>query len=452
MLERIEGLFRKFNCDYSEFRHETVFSNSISLRDKETSVSSGETQGYCARMLVKGSWGFASSDNPMRLEDVFSKAYRMAKISKGGSRVRASSCSGNVRMKAKKALGDVSIEERMADARELMDNLSGKGVTNRAVRYSDSVSKDVFMNSEGARTEQTFSRVYASFTSVAKSGSLMQRASERIGVTGGYEAIEPCFGLAQECPRRALALLSASPAPPGKHTVIIDGRMTGLLCHEALGHACEADSVLAGGSILRGRLGTDIGSELVSVTDDPRMPDAFGSYAFDDEGTGAKGTTLVDRGRLVSFLQSEETCAKQKAEPTGNARAQSFAFTPIVRMSNTCMKPGESEVEELFEGVENGVYARGMSGGVVDTTTGYFVFGAEDGFLVENGRKTRMLRDILLSGSILETLKNVDMVADDFLGSPGFCGKGGQSVPVSDGGPHVRVKGLMVGGSNAKQE
>ncbi len=447
MLDKALALFRKFEIDYGEFREERELSNSISLRDKETSVSSGESQGLSVRMLVKGSWGFASTDDLSRMEEIFQKAYRLARISKGTSRVEAKpSSSGKFRTKTKEKIEDTPIENKMNDMRSLQKLLEGKAVASTSVRYFDSLCTDKFVNTAGSECEQLASRVYGAFTSVAKDRGIMQRASERVGVSAGYEAIKQCFPLAQECPRRALELLSASPAPLGKHPIIIDGRMTGLLCHEALGHACEADSVLAGSSILKGKLGGVIGSTLVTITDNPTTPGAFGSYAFDDEGVQATGTVLVSKGKLKNYLQSRETSAKLGAKPTGNARAQAFSYAPIVRMSNTCMARGESGVEELFEGVKIGIYARGMSGGCVDTTTGYFVFAAEDGYLVEKGKKTRLLRDVLLSGNVVETLKSIDMVANDFLGSPGFCGKGGQSVPVSDGGPHIRVKEAMVGG------
>ncbi len=447
MLDNALALFRKFKIDYGEFREEADLSNTISLRDKERSVSSGESRGISVRMLVHGSWGFASTDDIEKIGEIFEKAYKLARISKGKSRVDTGlSFSGKHKTKTKVPLESVGIERKMKNARELQTLLEGKSISSTSVRYSDSTSTERFVNTAGSECEQISSRIYAAFTSVAKNGLLMQRASERIGVSAGYEALDACFPLAQECPRRAKELLLAAPAPPGKHNVITDGRMTGLLCHEALGHACEADSVIAGSSLLKGKIGKTIGSPLVTIRDDPAIPGAFGSFAFDDEGIKAGGAVLIERGKLKSYLQSRETAAKLGSKPTGNARAQAYAYTPIVRMSNTVMERGESAVEELFEGIKFGIYARGMSGGCVDTTTGYFVFAAEDGYLIEKGEKTKLLRDVLLSGNLVETLKNIDMVADDFLGSPGFCGKGGQSVPVSDGGPHVRVKRVMVGG------
>jgi TldD protein len=444
---RAEHFLGKFNADYIELRQSRAFSTKISLRDKEKSISSGEQSGLSVRMLVKGSWGFASTDDLSKAEDAFNRAYKLAKLSKGSSRVESSPVySGKSKTIVKQSFEGIPIEQKMKDMQGLQKLLSGNSISSTALAYSDSVSSELFLNSEGSEISQETSVIYVSFTSVAKSGSLMQRASERIGKSAGYEVVKECYPLAGECPTRAKALLSASAPPPGTHTVVIDGRMTGLLCHEALGHACEADSILAGSSILKGKMGGQIGSPLVTIYDDPTMQGAFGSFGYDDEGVKAQKKFLVKNGKLAGYLHSRETASKLKMKPTGNARAQSYAYVPIVRMSNTCMERGHSKVEKLFQDVKLGVYARGMNGGCVDPATGYFVFGAEDGYLIENGEKTKLLRDVLLSGTVLQALKNIEMVASDFLGSPGVCGKGGQGVPVSDGGPHVRARGITVGG------
>ncbi|MFH0818172.1 MAG: TldD/PmbA family protein, partial [Candidatus Micrarchaeota archaeon] len=239
MLDKAISLFSKYPIDYGEFRQEREISTSISLRDAETSVSIGESNGISVRVLVKGSWGFASTDDLSRIEEIFKKAFKLAKISKGKSKVEEKpSFSGKFKTSVKTPFESISIEKKMADMHELQKMLDGKSVTSTSARYSDSACTDSFVSTAGSECEQISSRIYAAFTSVAKNNGLMQRASERIGLSAGYEAMDQCFSLAKECPNRALSLLSASTAPPGKHLVIIDGRMTGLLCHEALGHAC----------------------------------------------------------------------------------------------------------------------------------------------------------------------------------------------------------------------
>ena len=154
---------------------------------------------------------------------------------------------------------------------------------------------------------------------------------------------------------------------------------------------------------------------------------------------------MVKDGKLISLLNSRETSSKLDMTSSGNARSI-IADQPIVRMSNTFLEPGDMEVDELFEGIDYGMYLKGSRGGQVDTGKGIFQFNAAEGYLIENGEITTPLRDVSLSGNILETLKNIDAIANDFKLSVGFCGKGGQTVPVGDGGPHTRILNSLVGG------
>jgi TldD protein len=155
---------------------------------------------------------------------------------------------------------------------------------------------------------------------------------------------------------------------------------------------------------------------------------------------------LMERGVLRSFIHSRETAARLGAGPNGGARSQDHSSRPLVRMSNTYLERGDRSFEELLEGVREGIYLSGTRGGQVDTAKGTFQFGAQEAFAIEGGGLGRPLRDVALMGSILDTLRSVDAVGNDFVaGGPGFCGKG-QVVPVGDGGPHVRIVDAPVGG------
>jgi TldD protein len=227
---------------------------------------------------------------------------------------------------------------------------------------------------------------------------------------------------------------------------VADQDLTGVLVHEALGHACEADAILGGDSILEGSMGKKIASELVTIYDDPTIRGAFGSYPFDDEGVRTRRKVLVEDGVLREFLHSRTTAQRLGMAPNGSARAESYSARPLVRMSNTFMAGGDRKLEELLEGIKLGVYAKGSRGGQVDTAKGTFQFNAQEAFLIEKGRITAPLRDLSLSGETLRMLADVVALADDSrVGDPGYCGKG-QWVPVGDGGPHMRVKQAVVGG------
>jgi len=217
--------------------------------------------------------------------------------------------------------------------------------------------------------------------------------------------------------------------------------------HEALGHNTEADAVWAGESILAGRIGDRIASEKVTVCDDPTYPNSYGSYDYDSEGVAAEKRVLIENGVLKTYLHSLETADKFKVQPNGAARAQGFLHRPIVRMSNTYMAPGTDRVEDLFKGIDRGVYLRDGSWGYVFVDKGQFVCHATQAQMIEHGALGEPLRDVSVSGMMLETLTEIEAVTDDFeMDKPGMCGKNGQGAPVNCGGPHVRVKGLVVGG------
>jgi TldD protein len=182
----------------------------------------------------------------------------------------------------------------------------------------------------------------------------------------------------------------------------------------------------------------------VTIIDDASM-DAFGYYAYDAEGIATAKNVLVENGKLLSLLSSRETAAKFGISSSGNARSK-VGDQPIVRMSNTYLKPGNLAFEELIEDIKDGIYLKGSRGGQVDTGKGIFQFNAAESFMVENGEIKAPLRDVSLSGNILEILNHVDAVGSDFKMSIGFCGKGGQTAPVGDGGPHIRVSEATVGG------
>ncbi|MEE8357896.1 MAG: TldD/PmbA family protein, partial [Candidatus Hydrothermarchaeales archaeon] len=227
--------------------------------------------------------------------------------------------------------------------------------------------------------------------------------------------------------------------PSGAFDLVLDPNLTGVFIHEALGHAVEADLILQDESILKGKLGEEIASDLVTVYDDPTLEGSFGFYSYDSEGVKGEKTTLIEDGVLKSYLHSRETSSRLGQRNTGNARAQSFGNQPIVRMSNTYVKPGDHDIEELFEGIKHGIYLKGSKGGEVDTARGVFQFSAEEGFLIEEGEITKPIKDVALSGETLEILRRISALGNDFDLSIGFCGKAGQAVPVGDGGPHIRT-------------
>jgi TldD protein len=325
---------------------------------------------------------------------------------------------------------------------EASKEMKSDKVSSRIISCTDASVGKEFYNSHGTEIIQETGYTYLSCTCIARDGTNIQRGSERSWSRSGFGEVK-IFQTATESKDIAIRMLNAAPPPKGRFTIILDPEMTGVFSHEAIGHACEADSVVDRESILAGRIGKKIGNGLVTIIDDPTAND-FGQYSYDDEGVEARQTVLLENGVLKSYMNSMETANELGVQLNGHARAESYGVVPIVRMSNTYFQKGGSKVDEVFD-IRDGVYLKGMKGGSVDIFSGGFMFKAEEAYEVRNGEKGKLMRDVTISGNILQTLLDVECVGNDFGTSPGICGKFGQEVPVSDGGPHIRIKNVTIG-------
>jgi TldD protein len=219
------------------------------------------------------------------------------------------------------------------------------------------------------------------------------------------------------------------------------------MVHEAVGHGLEGDLVHAGVSVYAGKTGEQVASSLVTVIDDATIPNARGSFSFDDEGIPAQRTVLVENGILKGYLYDRLTAMKAGAVSTGNGRRESYHAKPVVRMTNTLIAPGDTPPEDIVKTVEKGLFVRKMGGGQVNTVNGDFVFEVTEGYLIENGKVGKPVRGATLTGNGPETLKKVVMVGSDLGFGIGTCGKDGQGVPVSDAQPTLLIEEMTVGGA-----
>jgi TldD protein len=440
MLEDLEKVFQ-LPARFIDVNYQSSAITNITTKDGVAKdISVGETKGFGIRVLDRV-WGFASSNNS---KDLLDAAKRALKAAKGGQKkIPFSSQDGvcdNVATKVKIPPSSVSLEEKIDLGLRAFDSVKEEEhIVSSSFSYIDSKVKGLYANSDGASINWESTKV-AFFASVfAQKNGTLQVASERLGATKGFEFLQDPEGVAKRAGEKALRLLDARDAPSGNFTVVLDPLLTGVFIHEALGHAVEADHVLQGDSILEGRIGESIASELVTIYDDSTIEGSFGFYFYDSEGTRSRRTSLIEDGRLKGYLHSRETSSALNMENTGNARSQGFDNLPIVRMSNTFLEPKEQSFEELLEDIKQGVYLLGSKGGEVDPAKGVFQFSAEEGFLIEKGELTTSLKDVALSGETLTILKEIDAVGSHFDSHIGFCGKDGQSVPVGDGGAHIRT-------------
>jgi TldD protein len=270
------------------------------------------------------------------------------------------------------------------------------------------------------------------------------------GGTGGFEitgTLDPEAVAAEAC-RQALALLDAREAPAGDFPLVVHNGVGGVLFHEACGHPLEGDGLSRPGSPAAVPYGTRVASELITAVDDQTVPGAWGTAGFDDEGVPAQCTTLIENGRLVSHLFDRATAGAHGRTSTGNGRRASFRHLPVPRMTNTFLRPGEDDPEQIVRDTADGIYARSFSGGVVDTTTGSFTFTVREGYRIRGGRLAEPLSMIPVVGTGWEVLSRIDRVGHDLRLAPVICGKEGQKSMVGVGQPTVRISSVTVGGNH----
>jgi TldD protein len=325
---------------------------------------------------------------------------------------------------------------------------AGPEVAQVRVGYADSHRAVEVFNSDGRATADDRTRLRLSVQVVARRGDRVETGSDTRGGHAGFELLErEPEEVAEKASRRALSLLDAVDAPTGRLPVVVGNGFGGVLLHEAVGHGLEADAIQKGASVYAGRLGDQLAEPFVTAYDDGARANEWGSDGIDDEGTPTRRTTVIEGGRLTSYLYDLLRARRDGVESTGNGRRASFRHLPIPRMTNTYFAPGEATADELIADVPRGLYAVSFGGGQVEPATGDFVFGVSEGYLIENGRVTAPVRGATLIGNGIQALAAVDGIAGDLAIATGYCGKEGQSVPAGVGQPHVRIRELTVGGT-----
>jgi TldD protein len=316
------------------------------------------------------------------------------------------------------------------------------------VLYRDYTQTLTIVNSEGKWVEGTRKGILFSVQVVSKKDDLIQTGYEPVGGTMGFELFDLYSPeeVAEVAAKRSLLMLSARLAPMGRMTVVLSSEAGGTMIHEAVGHGLEADLAQQGLSVYSNRMGEKVASSLITVVDDPTLPNKRGSYGFDDEGVPSQRTLLVEEGILKGYLYDRLTALKAGVSSTGNGRRESYHHKPIPRMSNTLILPGKMKPEEIIHSVEKGLWVKKMGGGQVNTVNGDFVFEVNEGYLIEKGEIGEPVRGAILIGNGPQILKEIDMVGEDLGFGIGTCGKEGQGVPVSDAQPTIRIPEIIVGG------
>ena len=457
MRNLIEDALRSDGADYVDIRIEDAVRTKITLRGRSTDeLSVSRSTGGCVRALAGGGWGFISFNDIANLKHHVALAVSQARL--------VSQANGDSLLAPVGPVVDTVVPHLVVDPRsislaakqemlqeysQIMLGASPK-IQTTTVRYRDTYSKKIFASSEGAFIEQEHCDVGASCRAIAREGDNVQQMFIVAGGVDGYQSVQGQHDRARECGRRAAENLDAAPVKAGQYTVVLDPAMAGTFVHEAFGHLSESDFIYENDTLRDMMvLGRQFGSPILGITDGAAAAGHRGSYRYDDEGTPASLTPLIREGVLVGRLHSRETAAKMGERPTGNARAISYRFRPIVRMTNTYIENGEMSFEEMISDIDEGIYAIDAYGGT--TAMEMFTFSAMEAFMIRKGRIAERVRNVVLTGNVFETLMHIDAVGSDLRmndGGTGGCGKGEQyPLPVSDGSPHIRIRNVVVGGN-----
>jgi len=448
----IDSALKNHGADYCEIRIEETDNSRLTYRGKSLdTIAQTSGLGGNVRAVTKGGWGFASFNS---LEDLGSKVSDAVAQSKavGTGKTEIGDGQAHVDVVPAHIVNDpkvVSLEEK----KRLFDHYndlvwSVDGINSADIIYGDTSRKTFFGSSDGSYIEQEQVHVISRISAQARRGSDVQQAGFSIGSQGDYHLVKDLDEQVVDAAKRAVGLLDAKPLEGGERTVILDPVLAGVFVHEAFGHLSEGDNVYENDKLKEIMyMGRKFGGKHLNFTDGASIPGLRGSFKYDDEGTPATRTPLVREGELVGRLHSRETAAKLGEQPTGNARAIGYNFPPIVRMTNTIIEPGEATLDDLLEGVEDGVYVRNWYGGM--TQHEMFTFSSGEAYMIRNGEIQEAVRPVMLTGNLFETLENLDGVGNDLdMNQGGGCGKGGQSpLPVSNGSPHIRIQNCLISGA-----
>ncbi len=452
---------RRLGVDYADariqvYRYRLVVVENGVVKESSYTVSTG----LGVRVVEGGYQGYASTTRLERsgVREALEEARRAARAvaSAGGRRVELAGKPARGREASPYKVDPLSVDVSEAVEVALNTNKAAaevEGAVNVVTRLGIQYDRRVVATTDGGLVDVEVRLVGLSHATTAKAdGGQPEMVYDSKSMVAGWEFIRDgdWEAMAVEVSKLA-AEASKAPVPKaGRYTVILEPEVVGLLLHEAFGHASEGDIVASGASVLRGRLGERVAPEYITIVDDGRHPQGY-YVPFDDEASPKGETVVVDRGILKSHLTGRAEAAELGLPVTGNARVQSFRHPHLVRQTNFYLKPGDWRVEEMLEDTREGllVTVKGARGGQTDPGQGTFTFNMGVSYIIERGEPRSPARGVSITGRILEVLNNIDAVGRDLRVSTsvfGGCGKGGQLVRVGDGGPHVRVRNLLVGG------
>jgi TldD protein len=448
--------------DYADVFIQHRVSNNYALEDGAVNRAFKNVELGCGVRVVKGDqtgYGFTEDITP---EGLKLAARTAAAIAQGPSRP------GPVRFHAVRDLpGRYPVKTRWEDVRPdqklpLLTGLNEKtfaasGLVKKvSIGFMDQASVVLVADSNGRLVEDVQPMTSLYLSCVAEKDGQREQNGYNVAGRGDLSFYTPdkLDRMVKEAVDRTLVLFDAVPAPAGEMPVVLAAGSSGILLHEAIGHGMEADFNRKNVSIYSDKIGKLVAKPFVNIVDEGTQEGARGALNVDDEGNVAGKTMLVQDGVLATYIHDQISAKHYGVKPTGNGRRESYQYAPMPRMRSTYMLPGPHRKEEIISSVKNGIFCSNFTNGQVKIGAGDFTFYVKNGYLIEDGKLTRPVKDVNIIGNGPKVLEKVDMVSDDLVIDEGgwTCGKDGQSVPVSQGIPTVRVASITVGGRAAARK
>jgi TldD protein len=454
-LKKVLTVALEKGADYADLFFEHSFDNYLALRDGAVNRAFADVDyGVGIRVVSGDQTGYAYIEN-ITLNEMLNAARTASRIAAGSTPaapVNLTERKFDNYYPVVKSWEDVSVKAKMPFVQKLNDEIFAldKRVSKVSASLNDTTSFILFCNSEGVLCADYRPMAILSAFCVMEHDGKIENGHSSYAVRKGFEFLtdEIVDAVAKEAVAKTSIMFEAVKPKGGEMPVVMAAGGSGILLHEAIGHAFEADFNRKETSIFSDKLGKKICDETINVVDDGTVEYDRGSINFDDEGTASQKTYIVTNGVLNSYLHDRISAKYYDVPSTGNGRRQSFRFAPIPRMRITYMENGNMTEQDIIASVKKGIYADTFTNGQVQIGAGDFTFFVKTGYLIEDGKLTQPIKDINIIGNGPKALADITMVGNNCKIDTGAwtCGKDGQGVPVAQGLPSVLVKKLTVGG------
>ncbi|MFX1320101.1 MAG: TldD/PmbA family protein [Promethearchaeota archaeon] len=446
IFEEVSNNYKR-NNQYFDILYDSISSVLITkTRTSENIVVNAKKSGVVARTFT-GTWKETTITDFLDIKKIDAKLPKVTNMGKNLEEYEGWKLNKEIKPKIN-PLG-VLIDEKIQKIRYIYDYVMkfDERIINSQIQYMEHFTERIFFNNEGCQLRQVIPRTKLYIVPIAKEGLVADYDYYVDSGEIGFEIFDKIDdNKLDEICQKSLEMLKAELAPSGKYAVILDPTMAGMVAHESFGHGLEADQVMRERSYLKEKLFSKVASSICTICDSPTIEGPVGSYFFDDEGIKAGKNILVENGILKNFIYDRRTASALNAIPKGNGRRESFAHPVHPRMTNTYFEPGDYSLDEMIKEVKYGVMLVHGSFGMEDPLGGAMQNTSKTGYLIENGEKTKLLKAIALSGSVLETLPKIDAISKGIIKfDGGTCGKGDEDhVPVGSGGTYVRIKEALI--------